>query len=583
MNSSTARKNPYIIGRPIYETEKFFGRESLFEFIKDNLNNNIKILLLHGQRRIGTSSVLKQFYHKLAQDKFVFVTFDLQGYSQSHLSDILHNLAQEITEKVSENLNLNSAIIPLPSEEELNKNPEIFSANFLPNVYHKLGDKNLVLLLDEFDVVSSDDSIINQGSSFFIYLQSLLKQQEKLFIIPVVGRTKNDLQNLLDLFKCPPSQEVSLLDEISAKRLITKPAQGMLEYEEDAIEAILELSSGHPYFIQANCFNIFLQAKIEDKWKVTRSDVEGIVDKTIESVTSGLAWFWDGLSIDEKVVFSAVAEAQKKSFIEDWLTLLKKYGVIQTEELIQAKKQLVDKDYLDDSDDIKCRVKIELVRLWIIESHPLQKTIRELEELRKQEINIINEEAIKLYDNGKIQDTIDCYENILKLNPNHFSTLPILADRYLEIDNFDNALKVYQRAYQIDYIRNKEGFLLALEAYGNNLIKQREFIKAKVQFEEVLKIEPDRESAKYKLREIEAEIEQQQKLDRKAQLSQAQIYQQKLEIESLNRKNHISQRVILGIIVVIISLVGIILLYRFSNSCDKGQQKVNGACVDNRN
>jgi ABC-type branched-subunit amino acid transport system substrate-binding protein len=561
MNNSTARKNPYIIGRPIYEPAKFFGREKLFLFIEDNLNSNTKILLLHGQRRIGTSSVLQQIPHKLAQDKFVFVIFDLQGHSQSSLSDILHKLSEAIAESLAE---LNLDTVTPPSEEQLQNNQDIFSHDFLPRVYQRLGDKKLVLLLDEFDVISSDDNILNHDQNFFRYLQSLLKQQQKLFIIPAVRGGKDDLQKLLDLFNKPPSQKVDLLDQLNARRLITEPAQNMLEYEEDAIKAILELSSAHPYFTQAICFNLFLQAKIEDRLKVSRSDVKGIVDKTIESVTGGLTWFWDGLSLNEKVVFSAVAEAQKidieqeKLFPEDWLMLLKKYGVIPTSDLIKAVKNLTINTFLDETER---QVKIELVRHWLVERRPLQKTIWKLEELRKEEINPISEEAAKLHQDGKNQDAIGCYEKILEFNPNHFSTLPILADRYLEIDNFDKALKLYQRAYQIDSIRNKEGFLLALEAYGNYLIKEREFIKAKFQFEEVLKIEPDRDSAKYKLREVEAEIEQQEKLDRKIE-----IYEQELEIKQLPPpKTPVRQGVRLGIIAGVLVLlagsIGVKLFY----------------------
>jgi ABC-type branched-subunit amino acid transport system substrate-binding protein/tetratricopeptide (TPR) repeat protein len=572
------KKNPYIIGKPIHEPEKLFGREDLFQFIEDNLNSDTKILLLHGQRRIGKSSVLEQIAHRIDRQEFVFVCFDLQGHSQSSLSDILYNLAEKIAEKLS----IDSDTTILPSQEKFKSNPHIFFDGFLLKVYCELGDKNLVLLLDEFDVLSSNDNIIYQGESFFRYLQSLIKQQKNLFVIAVLGRSKDDFKNLSQLFNSPPFQEVHLLRELSARRLIIKPAEGILKYEEDAIKAILELSSGHPYFTQAICFNLFLQARIEDKWKVTRSDVQGIVDKTIESATGGLAWFWDGLSIDEKVVFSAVAEAkkiaieQKQSFPEDPLTLLKKYGVIPTNELIQAGKKLTVNGFLDDTER---RVKIELVRRWIVECRPLKKMIWVLEEFEQLEINKISKEATKLYQNSQKNDAINCYKKILKLNPNHFSTLPILADRYLEIDEFDKAMKLYHQAYKIDSILNKEGFLLALEAYGNNGIKQREFIKAKVQFEEVLKIEPDRESAKYKLREIEAEIDQQQKLDNK----KAEIYKQQLEIESLrNQKTLIRQPLVLCTIALLIALVGGsigIRTYQPLTSCYEGQKKVNGSCV----
>jgi ABC-type branched-subunit amino acid transport system substrate-binding protein len=526
MSNFTAWKNPYIIGRPIHESSKFFGRESLFHFIEDNLRTNKRVILLHAQRRIGMSSALQQIPHKVAQDKFVFVFFDLQGHSDSYLSNILHNLAEEITDTITETLSLDSDIITVPSEEELKNNPDIFSDEFLPQIYHELDYKNLVLLLDEFDVVSNNkDNIANEGATFFPYLKSLLTQQEKLFIIPVVGRSNNDWQNLLQLFKGAPFQEVGLLDDISAKRLITQPAEGMLEYEEDAIKAILELSAGHPYFTQVICFNLFLQAKIEEKLTVTRSDVQSIVEKTIESASGGLAWFWDGQSISEKVVLSAVAEAQKiaheqnKSFPEDPLALLKKYGVILTEELVKAVDNLTSNDFLDDT---KHRIKIELVRRWLVERRPLSKTIWKLEEIAKEEIKKLSEEATKLYQEGKKQEAINRYEEILQINPNHFGTLPIIAERYLELENFQKGLELYTRAYKLDAIHNKEGFLLALENYANKLINQRDFLMAKIQLEKVLEIEPDRVSAKYKIREIEAEALQNQQLTIKRNLRQQQ-------------------------------------------------------------
>ncbi len=575
MNNFTARRNPYIIGRSIHEPENFFGREDLFQFIEDNLIRDVKFIFLHGQRRIGRSSVLKQIPHKIAQDKFVFVTFDLQEHSQSSLGDILHSLA----EAIAENLELDSEIIPLPSKEEFKKNSDIFSDEFLPKIYHKLGNKNLVLLLDEFDVVGSDNSIINQGGNFFRHLQSLVKQQEKLFIIPVLGRFKDDLQNLLDLFKNAPFQEVGLLNDLSAKRLIIKPAQGMLEYEEDAIKAILELTSGHPYFTQAICFNLFLQAKIADKFKVTRQDVNSFIDKTIESVQAGLAWFWDGLSINEKVVFSAVAESQKiaieqnKSFPEDPLTRLKNYGVIPTEELIKAAKKLFDQGYLDDT---QRRVKIELIRHWLVQYHRLNQEIFQLEEIQQEEINKILEKKKQLYRGSETQEVTAHYEKILRLNPNRFSTISVLAKKYLQVENFDRALKLYERAYQADPSRNKEDFLLARETYGKYLIKQGELIKAKDQFEAVLEIELDRQSAKYKLQEIEAQIEQQKQL-----YTNVPINKEKLEVNSLLfTKTFIRWGVILNAIATAIlgGSLGII-IYQSSTSCPQGKQKLNDECV----
>ncbi|WP_333484362.1 ABC transporter substrate-binding protein [Microcoleus sp. K1-B6] len=370
MVGNKKQKNPYIVGTPIEEPEKFFGRESLFSFIDDNLRQNVQVILLHGQRRIGKSSVLKQIPNFVGNNEFIFVRFDLQDQGQSNLSSILHYLAREIVD----HLLLEGQVQP-PNLEDLEAYTNIFSDNFLPSVYQAIGDRNLVLLLDEFDVLDQNNDIVNKGAGFFNYLNSLTSEQKRLFIIPVVGRHLNDLENLRSLFRGAPYQEIGFLDYVSAQRLIVNPANNVLQYELDAIKAILELSGGHPYFTQVICFAIFGTARDLNNWTVTRADVESIVGKAIESAEAGLAWFWEGLSISEQAIFSAVAEAQKiaseqgQLLPEGPLTLLKSYGVIETDSLVEAARKLAEKGFLDDTGR---RVKVELVRRWLVKCHPLQ-------------------------------------------------------------------------------------------------------------------------------------------------------------------------------------------------------------------
>jgi len=84
------------------------------------------------------------------------------------------------------------------------------------------------------------------------------------------------------------------------------------------------------------------------------------------------------------VVFSAVAEAQEIAALNDDrvvgdpLTLLKQYGVVETEALGQAGQRLVTWKFLDeektsDSSRVQSyKVKIELVRRWLVKYFPLR-------------------------------------------------------------------------------------------------------------------------------------------------------------------------------------------------------------------
>jgi AAA+ ATPase superfamily predicted ATPase len=101
ITSFKSQRNPYVIGRPI-DQQLFFGRESLFSTIQGYIQRNSKIILLHGQRRIGKSSIIRNISYGLNNlHEFLFVTFNLEHYSQKSLSEILADLAQEILHDLS--------------------------------------------------------------------------------------------------------------------------------------------------------------------------------------------------------------------------------------------------------------------------------------------------------------------------------------------------------------------------------------------------------------------------------------------------------------------------------------------------
>ncbi|NEP53174.1 MAG: ATP-binding protein, partial [Moorea sp. SIO3C2] len=247
MNSAVPR-NPYIIGRPIDENdpELFWGRQNLFRFIEDNLRNKTQVMIVYGQRRIGKSSLLRYIPKSVNLDSFAFVPFDLESYSHKSLGQVLEELATEILES----LELDYPEIPLDFSTALDTDPSLFYNQFLPQVYQSLGNQNIALLLDEFETLNSPDN--NQDNNLlyqhlFPYLKSLVARQDNLYLILCVEQESKDLPDLLQIFKDAPRQEIGLLDQQTTQELITKPAAGLLTYETAAIQAIYNLSAGHPY------------------------------------------------------------------------------------------------------------------------------------------------------------------------------------------------------------------------------------------------------------------------------------------------------------------------------------------------
>lgn len=144
------------------------------------------------------------------------------------------------------------------------------------------------------------------------------------------------------------------------------------------------------------------------------------------------------------------------------------------------------------------------------------------------------------------QESLSFYQQALKANPNNFKTVIYLAQEYLNIQNIDEAINLYKRAYQfysqtnnyqqqeailqyllslaqqksqaqdfeqaleictmadqIDSEQSKDVLIEVREDYGHELILKRQWAKAEEQFEFVLQINPNRKSSKHKLAEIQ--------------------------------------------------------------------------------
>lgn len=537
MSDSFGRKNPYIIGRPIVEPEMFFGRETLFEFIEDNLLQGAQVILLHGQRRIGKSSVLAQIPHSVKLKNFEFVPLSLEGDSRKPLGVVLHELARDSLDYFDRFKDR----VDVPSIAELTEQPQLFVDRFLPDLRQALGVKNIVLLLDEFDAVGDyRPDMTDAAGHLFPFLQSEVYQHRDLYIIPVVGRQLNDLRSLLSLFREAPYREVGLLDRRSAEKLITKPAGKILEYFPGAIDAILELSAGHPYFTQMLCFSLFINAREERRWKVTREDVKKIVDRAIEFGEGGLAWFWDGIPLPERVVFSAAAEVPELKlaanpsdasleFTEiEPLELLGECGVIVTDDIRRSILNLVNWKFLQASNSHRPRVRsatippsistyritIELVRRWLVGRHPIRKEIKELSTL-SPEADALYQRAKRDRDHRGATPTIaTLLDRALKLNPNHFEALLELASTFADLEQFARAIVYYERAYLIDPVRVRDAYIKTFLNYAAQLRDLGQFDDAIARLTDALALEPAKEG-----QELLEQVRKAKQLDEKLKVN----------------------------------------------------------------
>lgn len=529
MCNSEFVSNPYIIGIPIRQKDKFYGRRGIFYFIETQLRQNSKIILLQGQRRIGKTSVLEQISNFVDLKDFVFIKLSLEDKNSTNLEYLFEELAIEIKDYITDNLEIEENSISCYNSSEFPDTLHWFEQRFLPELYETLDGKNVVLMLDEFDRLDN----VNQHpeNRFYKYFKQIVDRNKKLFILPVIGKPVKDLsEDFQDSFRQATLQKIGLLDDSDAKELIINPTK-KLRYQDAAIETILKLSANHPYFTQALCFTLFNNAKARDRWEVTPQDVESIVEEAITPCNLGLSSLLNSLPIYEKVVFLAVAKSQDIDSQKEELLILEDYGVSVTDALKKALEKLEEWDFLEKQNSSSrqdfYQLKAEFVRRWLIINDFIKifgEAIRELE-IADLEANYLYEEASKI-EASDINSKIQKYKEVIIKNPNHFSAKLKLAQLYYDTKKFDSAIELYEnidKLYQIidrftehrkiqefPPLEVEENLLEARWQYIDVLLADPEnldsLIFAEKQLKKISELKPNNEEANTKLKDVNLKI-----------------------------------------------------------------------------
>jgi photosystem II stability/assembly factor-like uncharacterized protein/tetratricopeptide (TPR) repeat protein len=487
--------NPYIAGPPIAGDVGFYGREDIFRFVRDTFSSPTQnVIVLYGQRRIGKTSILYQLTKPSnLPPGFHPVYLDLQGMAEWHLDEVLYRLAQEIAKSLN---------IPTPSQPEFGiGDGDYFYDQFLPQVYEALKGDRLLLLFDEFEILSAEPRNDVAIQTFFPYLQKKILHEQQLAFIFAVGRRLDELSYpLKSTFKAARTRFVSLLREEEARRLITELASGVVEYKKEAIEHIISLTACHPYLTQLVCYELVDYLTERDKTYATADDVDAVIDNAIESGSAALAWLWDGLPFAERFFLSAVAHVTDESGMatQDGIRdILQQYQVrLLGPELTSAPDTLITKwGWLKQTKE-GYKFVVELLRRWIIKEHSLEEAKRELE-LISPRASLLYEAARSAHLDNELDAAIRYYREALSANPYHSGAQLGLAQVLFEQDKVTEAIEEYEKAYALDKVIAQDGLIEARLALAQSLERAGEIAQAIREYESsILPIASDNENVR---------------------------------------------------------------------------------------
>jgi tetratricopeptide (TPR) repeat protein len=495
--------NPYIAGAPVTEAKMFFGREDVFRWIERSLTGKYvnHILVVHGQRRVGKTSVLKQLPFHLPE-RYVPVFFDLQGHTQTNLDRFLWWLAREITWVISQERNIS---ISAPDEDMFIKNPEYFETEFLTNLRSALDDRILLLTFDEFDMLEEPGIKSSIAPHLINYLRKLMSQEGLGFIFSI-GSSGQKLENMrasyTDFFKAALYKKISFLGREDTKRLITEPVRDLLTFDRKAVDRIYTLTSGHPYFTQLVCHELFSQYQVTKQKRISVKDVESVLIDVIERGTVNLKFVWDEASNLEKWTLAILAHSKGKTDSREISDALTEQRVrFSVPDLNSGLLHLREKDVLTEDN----RFVIPLMRIWLEKNRPLERVRQEL-----IEINPIANRYIEIgqeyKDLGQHKEAIENFQHALNVDPENLQARVGIASVYLIQRAYKKAVNEYEKALAIDDedIAARNGLCEAHLAYGDQALSRDRTSEAVKSFEQALGINPEHAGARERMTDFHA-------------------------------------------------------------------------------
>lgn len=293
------RFNPYVSGEPVRESDMFFGRDEVIAKIMNTLHENS--IMIHGERRIGKTSLLHQLEQQLRtandpQYLFVPVYVDLEGTSEQQL---FYVIMEEIARVLPHYLSAEPPLRFGPAASQ-GYDDRAFGRD-LSDVLQALAATTqkrvrLILLLDEMDVMNTYDPLVQQQMRRLFmrtFARNLGAVVAGIQISKEWDRVESPWYNLFNEIELGP------LDDEAARRLILDPVKGIYSYDPAAVDFIIEASQGRPFYVQQHCLEAVNYMLTQGRRRVTHEDAMhalGLLAEARKSQVSGLSV---GLKTDE--------------------------------------------------------------------------------------------------------------------------------------------------------------------------------------------------------------------------------------------------------------------------------------------
>lgn len=287
--------------------------------------------------------------------------------SNLRTDNFFHWMAFEVWRELSQR----NITIPRPEQTDFSKNPAFYFRDiFLQEVRDKLGNGRLVFMMDEFEAI---DNRIREGEidkHVLTFMRNLMQHSDRMdFIFSGSHRLEEMSSDYWSiLFNIGLHHKISFLKRDEAIELICDPVKNFMEYDTLAVEKILEMTAGHPYFIQLICYYLVNHQIRAKQNYVTIEDVNDVLEDVVVAGTSHFQYFWERIEQVEQIVLLTLAKIlslQSVSAPLDIMKYLQQYHYeISEQKLREILEKFLKEEVLEQKTSSHYRFKVDLVRFW---------------------------------------------------------------------------------------------------------------------------------------------------------------------------------------------------------------------------
>ena len=365
---------PYVTGTPLKDGDVFVGRQDIFDFVKESLigatQNNV--VILHGQRRTGKTSVLYRLGDVL-KETHVAVLVDMQGKPARGEVDFLFSIADDVVYALEQQ----GIEAPLPDRKDFEEAPEFyFRSRFIRSLYPMLGKRNLLLMFDEFEELQSRVVEGKLKSEIFQFLRNLMQHEEKTDFIFSGTHKLEELgsEYWSVLFNTAIYKRVTFLSSTEVRRLMIEPiAKYNLEYDPMAVDAVIRLAAGHPYFTQILLHEVIAYHNETQRAYITAADIEQSMERVMERGEAHFKYIWTESTPTEQKVMRLLAEAlvgRNDINVMDLQAFCDTCGLPLESEDIDALHSLAGRDIVARRGKLYS-FSVPLIEKWVHRTHPV--------------------------------------------------------------------------------------------------------------------------------------------------------------------------------------------------------------------